>query len=287
MAQRHKRRQTIFGKLLRFPGMRLHRMDDVAGCRLIFPDIEALYAFRAGFHEARFKHELKNDPDKYDYIKSPKGDGYRGIHDIYGYDVRSHHGAAYKGLQLELQYRTIYQHAWATCVEVVGLVTKSNPKFKEGDQRYEDIMVYASELIARVWEQRYGPLPSLSDRELVKRFTELDDELGFMDMLRELNANDAVFKGRNHNIILIFADDSPLEIRTYRDATSAIEAYFELEREQDLFSRKDIVLVRGNRHDVRTAFRNYFSDASDFLSYVDEAVTLINDLDEDIALVEG
>ena len=39
VAQRHKRRSTIFDKLNRLPGMRLARMDDVAGCRLIFQSI--------------------------------------------------------------------------------------------------------------------------------------------------------------------------------------------------------------------------------------------------------
>ncbi|GGO98362.1 RelA/SpoT domain-containing protein [Stakelama pacifica] len=114
VAQRHKRRQTIIGKLRRFPDMKLHRMDDVAGCRLIFQDIDQLNIFRSNFHRANFKHELRNAPGKYDYIQNPKPDGYRGIHDVYKYDVNSHHGAAYKGLQIELQYRTIFQHAWAT-----------------------------------------------------------------------------------------------------------------------------------------------------------------------------
>ena len=36
VAQRHKRKRTIFDKLLRLPRMELSRMDDVAGCRLIF-----------------------------------------------------------------------------------------------------------------------------------------------------------------------------------------------------------------------------------------------------------
>jgi putative GTP pyrophosphokinase len=86
-------------------------MDDVAGCRLIFPDIPALYAFREALHKARFQHERKNGIDKYDYIKNPKETGYRGIHDIYEYDVRSDTGQASKGLLLELQYRTRVQHA--------------------------------------------------------------------------------------------------------------------------------------------------------------------------------
>lgn len=96
IAQRHKRRSTIFGKLARFPSMQLARMDDVAGCRLIFPNAEELYAFRKTLHSAHFNHQLKNEPDKYDYIKRPKGTGYRGVHDVYSYDVNSEHGKPYK-----------------------------------------------------------------------------------------------------------------------------------------------------------------------------------------------
>lgn len=277
VAQRHKRRSTIFGKLLRFPGMRLHRMDDVAGCRLIFPDLDSLYAFRRQLHQARFKHELRNEEGKYDYIKNPKADGYRGIHDVYKYDANSQHGATFKGLQIELQYRTIYQHAWATCVEVVGLVTKSNPKFKQGDKRYETIMAFASEMIARVWENLPGPLPHLSDSELVGLFQDMNNELDFMSMLSELDASNAAMGGRNHNIILIFSEGEPLEVLTYRDARTAVNALFELEVEH-IFTDKDIVLVRGNRQDVRNAFRNYFSDARDFLLYINEAIDTLREL---------
>ena len=275
VAQRHKRRSTILGKLQRFPGMRLHRMDDVAGCRLIFHNLAALYTFRQKLHQARFRHELRNAEDKYDYIKHPKQDGYRGIHDIYKYDAKSQHGAPFKGLQIELQYRTIYQHAWATCVEVIGLVTKSNPKFKKGDKRYEAIMTLASEMIARVWEGLPGPLPELNDIELSNEFRTLDLELGFMAMLGELESSSAAVGTRNHNIILIFSEDAPLEILTYRDARAAVDALFDLEV-QNIFNEKDIVLVRGNRQDVRTAFKNYFSDASDFLLYINEAFNLLS-----------
>jgi putative GTP pyrophosphokinase len=57
--------------------MELVRMDDVAGCRLIFKDITELSEFRKQLHRARIKHERKNQVDKYDYIKKPKSTGYR------------------------------------------------------------------------------------------------------------------------------------------------------------------------------------------------------------------
>ncbi|WP_233279541.1 nucleotidyltransferase family protein [Acidihalobacter yilgarnensis] len=68
VAQRHKRRNTIFNKLRRLPKMELSRMDDIAGCRLIFESLDDLYRFRKQFHKAKFKHKRKNEIDKYDYI---------------------------------------------------------------------------------------------------------------------------------------------------------------------------------------------------------------------------
>src|SRR5215208_7876629 len=144
VAQRHKRKRTIFDKLRRLPRMQLSRMDDVAGCRLIFRTSKELYEFRGEFHKARFDHKRRNDLDKYDYIKHPKNTGYRGIHDVYEYNVRSYIGRPLTGLYVEIQYRTLVQHAWATAVELIGFVTESQPKFQEGDKRYETAMALAS-----------------------------------------------------------------------------------------------------------------------------------------------
>jgi putative GTP pyrophosphokinase len=82
VAQRHKRKRTIFDKLDRLPSMQLSRMDDIAGCRLIFQNVDSLVKFRHSFHKAHFNHKRRNELDKYDYIKEPKVTGYRGIHDV-------------------------------------------------------------------------------------------------------------------------------------------------------------------------------------------------------------
>jgi ppGpp synthetase/RelA/SpoT-type nucleotidyltranferase len=268
VAQRHKRKRTIFGKLQRYKTMSLSRMDDVAGCRLIFPDIRSMHRFRATLHKANFKHRIRNDADKWDYIKKPKLTGYRGIHDVYEYDANSEHGKPYKGLLIELQYRTAAQHAWATCVEVVGLITESQPKFQEGDKRFEKILAIASEMIARAIENSYSCFPELSDHELIQSFFDLDKEINLMKLLRGLNtANSEVTNKKN--VILIFSQDESLEVRTYRDSTEAIKSLFALERENPA---KDIVLVRADTsNEVRIAFRNYFSDATEFVRLIDRS----------------
>ena len=267
VAQRHKRKRTIFGKLHRYPKMQLARMDDVAGCRLIFPSIEDLYGFRADLHRARFRHKRLNALDKYDYIKNPKGTGYRGVHDVYKYDVNSASGRALKGLLVEIQYRTLIQHSWATAVEVIGFITESQPKFEEGDDRYVQAMAFASEILARAFENRKGPHPELEDEDLVQRFLEADDELSLLTTLRGLNTADAEVS-TNRNAILVFAESGELEVLTFKDATEALRALFELEKRH---STSDIVLVRADTSDeVRLAFKNYFSDARDFIRLVEQ-----------------
>ncbi len=267
VAQRHKRRSTIFDKLERLPKMQLARMDDVAGCRLIFKDIDSLYKFRDKFLKARFHHKRKNDLEKYDYIKKPKDSGYRGIHDVYSYDVNSVSGKNFKGLLVEIQYRTGTQHAWATAVEVIGFITSSQPKFEKGDLRYQHAMALASEILARSYEKMTGPFPTLPDIDLVREFLEKEKVINLLNMLRGLNAT-KVSVSENRNAILIFSPEGELEIKTYRNAPEALRALFELEAEQP---GNDIVLVKADTsEEVRFAFKNYFSDAQDFIELIEQ-----------------
>lgn len=273
VAQRHKRRNTIFNKLYRLPGMQLSRMDDVAGCRLIFRNIKELQEFRNIFHRARFKHKIRHESDKYNYIKNPKNTGYRGIHDVYEYDVNSDAGKDLAGLYIEIQYRTLVQHAWATAVEVIGFITESQPKFQQGDNRYEVAMALASEILARAHEGMTGPFPDLSDADLLKNFLAIDEELSLIQTLSGLSQAKTDISGKR-NTILNFSEDGSLEIKSFRDATDALRALFELEKK---FPKNDIVLVRADTSDeVRIAFRNYFSDAREFIRLVESGCTKIS-----------
>lgn len=272
VAQRHKRRNTIFDKLLRLPRMQLARMDDVAGCRLIFKNIKDLNKFRDNFHKAKFKHKLRNEPSKYDYINAPRSTGYRGIHDVYEYDVNSEAGKNLVGLYIEIQYRTLVQHAWATAVEVVGFITESQPKFRQGDKRYEYEMALASEILARAHEGLKGPFPEKCDRDVLEEFLAIDKELSLLKTLRGLNQAKSEVSDKK-NSILIFSEKG-LEVRSFRDATDALRVLFQLE---ESMPNNDIVLVRADSSDeVRLAFRNYFSDAREFIRLLDSACSKLS-----------
>ena len=85
-------------------------------------------------------------------------------------------------------------------------------------------------------------------------------------MLRNLNSASDVLNEKK-NIILMFSGSEKLEVRSYRDSPEAIKALFELEKAG---TGKDIVLVRADSsEDVRIAFRNYFSDATEFIKFVE------------------
>ena len=249
-------------------------MDDVAGCRLIFNTIDELYTFRSQIHNAkRMKHRLRNDPDKYDYIKHPKDTGYRGIHDVYEYNGKKGANQNCNGLNVEIQYRTRIQHAWSTTVEIIGQITENQPKFQRGeDRRYEQAMVYASEILSRAYEHMFGPLPDLSNEELVRRFIELNKEINLIQLLKGLNATNTETSNKK-NAILIFKPNGELDVKTYKDATDALTALFSLEKE---VTHDDIVLVRANTsQEVREAYKNYFTDARDFIDLIENGCEIL------------
>lgn len=270
VGQRLKRLNTIFDKLQRQPKMDLGRMDDVAGVRLIFPSIELLSGFRSQFHQARFQHERRNKDDQYDYIQRPKRNGYRGVHDVYAYKSQQSERAV--GLFIEVQYRTLVQHAWATANEVVGFVTDSEPKFDRGDERVRQFMAVCSEILARGLEGVSGPFPEMSMLEVVNMFIELDDATGVLKRLATLRVAKMDLPKHAH-YILIFSREGQLEIKEYDKNQRALAALFKIEAQQP---DSNVVLVGASTpEEVQFTFRNYFSNTTDFIQMLHDAMQVI------------
>lgn len=268
--QRHKRKTTIFDKLVRQPGMALARMDDVAGCRVIFPDIETVYAFRNSMHAARFDHILKSETDKYDYIKNPKTDGYRGIHDVYEYNVSSHEGKHLRGLRIEIQYRTEVQNAWSTTNEIIAHITKgaSEPKFHRGDARYIEAMALASEILARSFEGCPGPFSKLDPHEVVELFNKLDAELNLTLKLAGLQVAMKGISGKHETEFILFREGPQLELLGFNTQTEALNKLFDLEKSQPA---ADIVYVPSSTsEEIRSTYKNYYDDSREFLNWLAE-----------------
>jgi putative GTP pyrophosphokinase len=275
---RLKRRATIINKLQRYPQMQLGRMHDIAGCRIIFPTIDDLRLFRADFHRARFSHKRRSlDEQKWNYIDHPKADGYRGIHDVYEYDVRSDYGINWNGLLIEIQYRTLLQHSWATAVEVAGLLTHNNPKFGQGSAELIEFFAIASELLARTFESSTSCLPEMSLPELRGRLRQLEEDTRILQLFQRVNAKivDIDFK-KNNILIFPFVEPSQenvseLQIESYFTVNMAIDRYNELEKSME--GTADVVLVRADSFEnLRVTFRNYFADTTEFTQNLEQAL---------------
>jgi ppGpp synthetase/RelA/SpoT-type nucleotidyltranferase len=270
VAQRLKRRITIKDKLSRYPNMQLARMDDVAGCRLIFPSIEALHGFRSKLHQAKFNHIRKNEKKKYDYIEMPTDRGYRGIHDIFEYRARKGKSTKCDGLLIEIQYRTNVQHAWATAVEVVTQLTENEPKFDRGDRRYIRLFCLASEMLARAHEGMPSRMPGIGDKELIEEFDKLNEEIRVMEMLIDLTIHEWIGnRMKSDHIILQMTKDKKLKLHQFDLELEASTKLLELEKE---FPEDDVVLVGAQTvEEVISAFRNYFNDVREFMRLMAEA----------------
>ncbi len=274
VARRHKRRTTIIDKLSREPGMQLARMDDVAGIRLIFQDLPALLEFRSDFLKSKHKHEKKNHDEKYNYISRPKPSGYRGIHDVYSYNSTSERLSSSSGTMIEVQYRTIHQHAWSTANEVVTMITPGQrTKFNQADEHYMEFFRLVSEMFARVFDGHVSVYPEISNAELLKAFDEVENKTWLINRLKGLN----VVRGDiiSDTVVLRFTPKQELIVTSVPRFQDPMKFYFRQESEHP---EDDVVLVNAPEgRDIRSAYRNYFSDTTDFLSYIEQAKEILTE----------
>lgn len=268
VAQRLKRAATIIDKLKQGRALDLLTMHDIAGVRLVFPDIDSLTQFRGSMHQTRAKHQLVNDAEKYHYINHPKSSGYRGVHDVYKYHAGSKNGAKWNGLLIEIQYRTLTQHAWATAVELSDALTANRTKFGQGSQESERFFQICSELLARQFEASTSCLADMSRRELVDEWRDIEARCHFFQQLRSVwrQEQQGILKGF---VLLIIPTDGDLRSESPRSYRAAIHRLLELESAHPEW---DIVLVSGEDDSLRSAFRNYFGNATEFVTMMEEAI---------------
>lgn len=136
-AARLKRMLAIRRKLRR-SRLKLQRIQDLAGCRVILPSVPEVRAL-ARTLKAKLPSVLSKEND---YIADPKPDGYRSHHLIF--EFRQRRRTPFDGKRVEVQVRTRLQHSWATTVEAVGLFRGEELKNQKGDPRWLRLFVLMS-----------------------------------------------------------------------------------------------------------------------------------------------
>lgn len=227
-AQRLKRRDTFLDKLITGRAKDASTMHDLGGCRLIFQDLSILRKFQKYLdHKSRARHRLLHPNDKYDYILRPKETGYRGVHYVYAYASSAEDRTELAGLKIEIQLRTGVQHAWATAVEIADLVYDTRTKFEDGSSEYGQFFKMASELLARYHEGTTSCLPEMSDSELMKRFSDLENKIGLLDRLGKLREQGDISQIKQHTV-LAFRYDDTVDIYGFTKPARAVEKEREL-----------------------------------------------------------
>jgi len=138
LSSRLKRSVSIIEKLKRQPEMKLSRMQDIAGVRLV-PAVGFSTALLSAFNVIR----------EYDYNDKPKASGYSAYH-----AVLSLKEDRYKDFQIELQFRTHWQHLWAMAVETVGMFYGEALKASQGSGDWLEFFKLASAALSHIENRR-------------------------------------------------------------------------------------------------------------------------------------
>lgn len=270
-ASRLKKRATISEKLAsRHCKMDLTRMNDIAGCRLIFPNVEMLEAYREMFLEQCEKldhYTLRTKKNQYDYIRFPRATGYRGIHDVYEEVCQDAIRA-----KIEVQYRTAVQHSWATALEIWDYSHCDGAKFGLECREVQEIFMYISELFWRYLDSESADKRiDVSSRVLYKKIVELDKKVGLIDFFalnKRIKVSPKFIKGsRNKDGILLSRGVVDIGIKGSNIVKVIPNMWDNLVEELFDDERKDVrdsVLISMDGEYVRDAYNNYFDDARKF-----------------------
>ncbi|WP_393971349.1 RelA/SpoT domain-containing protein [Oxyplasma meridianum] len=272
LVSRIKRMESILEKLKANKDMKLSRIQDIGGCRLIVNDTEDLFEINDMFMKNKINKKIKKTKN---YILNPTKNGYRGIHLIYEYNNNKYFEC--NNCQIEIQLRTKLQHIWATTVEVYDIITKNNIKHNDAD---EDSLRYFSLMSSFIAKEEDTPIvPDTPDdlNELITELLNLNKKLGIEKILEQYNV---ITKRSSNNsndeyclldLSLINNDNKrPLNIMFYRQFDKAMEKYQEIEQNN---SDNNVVLVSiKDIKNLKKAYPNYFLDSSDFIKFIKDKV---------------
>lgn len=277
VAQRIKRLSAIELKLRLIPDLRLAQMQDIGGCRAVVRSIRAVNQLHSLYRQTQFKHGLVHFDN---YIQSPRDSGYRSIHLVYRY--RSDKNPAHNDLKIEMQLRTLLQHAWATAVETVGTFKQQSLKSGVGDEEWLRFFALMGSVIAL---KERTPLVSdtpTDGNELVRELKEYVEGLDVVGHLRGYrllldNVPLGTFKGLSYFLLQLRPREGRLLITPYqrRESEEASRQYLEAERQArfDFAEERDAVLVSvDSMKALRAAYPNYFADTRRFVNEVKRAV---------------
>jgi hypothetical protein len=283
IAQRIKRLASIRLKLERYDGMNMAQIQDIGGCRAIMKDVSEVDRLVDIYkHGSRgIKHKLTKEQD---YITSPKTSGYRGIHLIYKY--KSDKNNVYDDMRIEIQIRTLMQHAWATAVETVGTFIKQSLKSSQGEEDWLRFFILMGSAMALFEGKPIVPNTSEDIDVLRKEIMHLSNKLDIGGHLTAFRLSievigDRRIKDAHYYLLELDPVLRKVTIKPYSQTqlvTASLD-YTTLEK-RILNENKDAVLVSADSIEaLKIAFPNYYLDTEYFLELLRDIISPQRQLD--------
>ncbi|MGB3591003.1 MAG: hypothetical protein WBA16_04890 [Nonlabens sp.] len=256
VAFRLKRISTIINKLSRERGMKLSRMGDIAGLRVIVDNDKEVFKLRD-----IIANQFQTSGSIRDYISSPKPIGYRGVH-IYIIDNNS-------GKRIEIQLRTVKHHNWSTLVEITDFIYgtrlkeigyESDPEFA----KFHSLMSSDKELETDEAELVYK---ILEQRDFINRLSEL-----FRRNSEEVRAQWNPKMSKNKFFLIEASKNSVPIIKGFRDYNKAEAQYF---KQYSNSKNTEIVLAAISKpsfSQLSLAYSNYILSYHTFISDAEDIV---------------
>ena len=246
VAQRTKRLASLFHKLDRFRKMKLTQMQDIGGCRAVVRNVEAVAKLNDYYRrESQIKHRLITADD---YISQPRLSGYRGIHLVYRY-YSDKKKEMYNGLKIEIQIRSLYQHAWATAVETVGTFVGQALKSSWGQEDWLRFFALMGSAIALREKRPLVPGTPANRAQLIEDLEHYVNTLNVTQRLRAYGSALQMVEGRSSKddrfyLLKLDPNASQLTVTGYssRQLGDAQEEYAIAENEVRMNPGTDAVL---------------------------------------------
>jgi len=237
--------------------------------------VERLYALYRGRQDDLF--DAETSLKCYDYIESPKPDGYRGIHIVGRYRARILKNEPWNGHRIEIQLRTHLQHAFATAVETVTTFTRFPLKFGAGPEEWRRFFSLMGSALA-LREGAHAVEATPVDRaELVRELRDATKQLkvrqrlaGWARALRRLPRSNV--KQFNWLLLVLNVSQNTIKVTGFTDRLKAQEALAEIEkREGDGNIDAVLVWVRSVT-DLKAAYPNYYADTGGCIQALNDAL---------------
>jgi putative GTP pyrophosphokinase len=245
--------------------MNLARMQDIGGIRTVVKNMQKVREVESAYKKGTRVFTIASGGK--DYINYPKESGYRSVHMVF---------KCKNGFSIELQVRTIIQHAWATAVETMGTFLDHSLKSSEGPEEWLKFFSLAGSAFAILESTpRAGQHDEYSAHEVFSMLIEKEKELDVLNKLSGFrivaNHIDNDKRKGHYHLITLDLDTHRAGIRSFskKDADLANIAYSKKESLVDQGANLQVVLVTSESlATLMKAYPSYFLDAQLFAKQI-------------------